>query len=438
MIIRQKYIFSSPENPELLGDLARLKLVIESIPDEKLIKALYNQRKNGRNDHPIEAMWNSIIAGIVYEHPSIESLIRELDRNGQLRELCGFNPLMRIPSKSAYNRFLKSLFKYQELIDEMFNGLVNRLKQLVPDLGKNINFDGKAIKSFGKDPGEIKKDGDRRREEDANWGVKKYNGVNKDGSNWEKTISWFGFKLHIIADADLELPLSYSVKKASESEQNTLVEMFNNLSKKHPEILENCEHGIGDKGYDSIDILNMLLEKNIKPIIDIRNMWKDKEKTRTLNNSKIINVSYDYKGTVFCHCMKTGKIQEMAFGGFEKGRKTLKYLCPALHYGINCEGSKMCHIFNKSIRIPLQENPRVFTPVARSSYKWKKLYNKRTSVERINSRIETSFGFGKHFIKGLKKMTLRCGLALIVMLAIAVGRLQQKQAHLMRSLVKTA
>jgi len=29
---------------------------------------------------------NSILAGIVYEHPSIESLRRELSRNAQLRE----------------------------------------------------------------------------------------------------------------------------------------------------------------------------------------------------------------------------------------------------------------------------------------------------------------------------------------------------------------
>ena len=35
-------------------------------------------------------------------------------------------------------------------------------------------------------------------------------------------------------------------------------------------------------------------------------------------------------------------------------------------------------------------------------------------------------------------MRLRCGLALSVMLAIAVGRLRQKQPELMRSLVKAA
>lgn len=67
----------------------------------------------------------------------------------------------------------------------------------------------------------------------------------------------------------------------------------------------------------------------------------------------------------------------------------------------------------------MKEDPRIFTPVARSGYKWKVLYDKRTSVELVNSRIDVSYGFERHYIRGLKKMEVRCGLALSVMLAIA-------------------
>jgi len=86
----------------------------------------------------------------------------------------------------------------------------------------------------------------------------------------------------------------------------------------------------------------------------------------------------------------------------------------------------------------LSEDRRIFTPVARSSYKWEKLYKKRTSIERVNSRIEVSYGYERHYIRGLKKMKLRCGLSLCVMQAIAVGRLRKKEEELMRSLIKTA
>jgi hypothetical protein len=59
-------------------------------------------------------------------------------------------------------------------------------------------------------------------------------------------------------------------------------------------------------------------------------------------------------------------------------------------------------------------------------------------VERVNSRLDVSFGFEHHFIRGLKKMELRCSLALCVMLAIALGRVKEKRPDLMRSLVKSA
>ncbi|MBW2053885.1 MAG: transposase, partial [Deltaproteobacteria bacterium] len=34
-------------------------------------------------------------------------------------------------------------------------------------------------------------------------------------SIWERVKSWFGFKLHLMVDADYELPVGYEVTKAS-------------------------------------------------------------------------------------------------------------------------------------------------------------------------------------------------------------------------------
>lgn len=423
-----------------IGDLERLKLVIETLPDQKLIHTLSILRGFGRNVHPIQAMWNSILAGIVYEHASIESLRRELSRNAQLREMCGFNPILgadAVPSKSAYNRFLSSLINHESLVREMFDSLVRELMNIFPNFGRNLAGDGKAIQSAGKPP--KKQDDDKRQEQDADWGVKTYRGVNKDGKAWEKVKSWFGFRLHLVVDADAELPVAYELTKASIGEQPVMRELFTELNNNFPELLERCDHAMFDKGYDSKENICDLWEKyKIKPIIDIRNMWKDDEATKQLKTNKVQNITYNYKGTVFCHCPKTGEIRKMAYGGFERKRESLKYNCPALAYGIVCKGASECPIYQSSIRISMHEDSRIFTPVARSSYKWKTLYDKRTSVERVNSRIDVSFGFERHYIRGLQKMKLRCGLALCVMLAIAVGRLRQKQPELMRSLVKSA
>ncbi|GAW92888.1 transposase, IS4 family protein, partial [Calderihabitans maritimus] len=48
------------------------------------------------------------------------------------------------------------------------------------------------------------------------------------------------------------------------------------------------------------------------------------------------------------------------------------------------------------VRVSLAEDRRIFTPLARSSYKWKTIYKKRTAVERVNARLDEAFGFEKH------------------------------------------
>lgn len=88
-IITQLSFFYN-EEIENLGDLERLKLAIENIDDSKLIKKLNEISGNGRNDFTVGPMLNSLCAMQIYEHKGVSSLIRELSRNSQLRQKCGF------------------------------------------------------------------------------------------------------------------------------------------------------------------------------------------------------------------------------------------------------------------------------------------------------------------------------------------------------------
>jgi hypothetical protein len=130
-----------------------VELVIEVMPDNELMKELEAERRGRRDDYPIRAVWNSILAGIVYQHISIESLRRELLRNGELREICGFDPALSyraVPSKDAYSSMLKKLMKKQQLLDRMFDELIEELKKYLPDLGKHLALDSKALESYAK------------------------------------------------------------------------------------------------------------------------------------------------------------------------------------------------------------------------------------------------------------------------------------------------
>ena len=61
---------------------------------------------------------------------------------------------------------------------------------------------------------------------------------------------------------------------------------------------------------------------------------------------------------------------------------------------------------------------------------------KSKTLERINNRIDNSFCFEKHFIRGQAKMKTRMGLALAVMMAMALGHVKAGRIEQMRSLVQ--
>jgi len=440
-IIPQPRLFGWQEI-EQLGDLERLRLVLENVPDEELMRDLEKERKRGRDDYPVRAVWNSILAGIVYQHPSIESLRRELKRNGQLRHLCGFDPVRgekAVPPAWVYSRFLKKLMARQKLLEAMFNWLVEELTGHLPDFGRVLAIDGKAVASYARGrkrqaAKEVKPDG--RRDVDADWGQKTLRLEREDGTTWEKVVRWFGYKLHLVVDAIYELPVAFRLTQASASEVKQAHRLIDQMGEQLPAILKRCEYFLGDRGYDDGKLHTELWSEHaIKPAIDIRNMWQDGEETRLL--AGWANVVYDYKGQVYCYCPQTAHRRPMAYGGFEKERGSLKYRCPARHYGLTCMGMDRCRV-KGAVRIPLKEDPRIFTPLARSSYAWKSIYKKRTAVERVNSRLDRVFGFEEHYIRGLKKMTLKCTLALMVMLVMALGRVRQNRTQHLRSLVRAA
>jgi transposase len=417
------------EEIEALGELERLSLILEYMPDERLMQLLERKRGQGRDDYPVRGMWNAFLAGIVYQHCSSESLLRELRRNGQLRSVCG---LKRTPTSSSFSRFLSNLLDLEAEVTAIFERLVKELITMLPDFGENLGIDGKAIATHAKARKE-NKPADGRRDNDADYGVKTYRGKNADGTKWEKIKAWFGYNLHLIVDTKYELPVLFNVTKASAAEAPEAHRLLAQMEQNEPVLLKRCKYFTADRGYDDHKLIFKLHDSyDIKPIIAIRNMWKDGEETKLLSGQT--NVVYDYRGNVSCYCPQKGTPRQMAFGGFEQDRQTLKYRCPAVHYGIKCAGKEKCPV-GRAIRIPLKEDARIFTPVARSSYKWKELYNMRTAAERVNSRLDVSFGFERHFIRGQKKMQFKVGLALCVMLAMAVGRIKEKQPGRMRSLV---
>lgn len=425
-IIPQMKLFEENDF-ENLGDLERLQMVPGALKDEKLIHKLYRIRGKGRNDWPCEAMWNSFIASFLFGHETVESLLRELRRNKQLRTICGFEPktvkqedgsikIYVAPSASAYSKFLKNLITCQEELNEMFTELVLYMYQNLEHFGEILMVDGKAVQSYGTKNSKNKKSGGRG-EHDADWCKKQYSASGPNGESIIKTKKWFGFRLHLIADATYELPVAFTVTKASDSEQTETQKIPDRIEKEWEQWLEGCRYFLADKGYDSSKIINRLEGRGIHSIIDIRNCWKDREETHQYKDTNLV---YNYRGTVW-YVEEDGTKTEPVYKGYDKSTDSLRY------------GFKPQKHDKRIFRIKCEEDRRIFTPAARSSYKWKRLYKKRTGVERINGRIDRDYQFERHTIRGLDKMKMFLTVTFIVYMTMAKAKVMAGETeHLCR------
>jgi hypothetical protein len=461
-ILRESLLFQW-RDIDSADDLSRFLLVRDNLPDARLVDFLEKRRGKGRDDYPVRPMWNLVLAGVVFQHPSAAALLREASRNPALREACGFNPFPRkrlkkvegkwvevmeaeVPSDDAFGRFLALLIEHRSLIDDMFHACLDELAALLPDLGEKLAVDSKAIQSAGKPVKDEEKQEtpDGRRDLDADWGKKEYKGTRKDGTPFEKVVTWFGYKLHLLVDSKYEMPLAFKLTKASAADGPELLPLIEQHEERNPETASRADEVAADKAYDSKENNEALYDDHgIKPVIDNRRLWKeDPEKPRTLFGDRYDVVSYDEGGHVYCCCPVTGEQRELAFVGFEKDRGTLKYRCPAAAFGFVCPGRAKCEKcapdgvgpFGRVFRVPLSFDRRIFTPIARHTPKWENAYDRRTAVERVNARIDRVLGFELHFIRGQAKMEMRVSLALTVLLAMALGRIRANQADLMRSL----
>ena len=406
------------------------------------------------------------------------TLIRELNRNSSLLALCGFCPIPRqgrrygvkpggeitvinfparspAPGSSNFSRFLSNvvrLEKRQGLVSKMIESMREELMELCCDFGENLGYDGKALRSNS--TGRRNRKEGKTSDPEADWGKHEFSGVYRStGKTWTKIKSWFGYGLHIIAETKYEIPVGFSVTRASVSEVKELDRMTDELFAQEPGLAKRCKYFSADRGLDSGPLKKKFWDGyRIRPVIDNRELWSEEKKNRNyIPGQKIMrplnsvhdNIFYTERAEIWCRCSVSNTERKMAFCGFEEDRGSLKYRCPAAVFGLNCKGWAKCHDdagcetsgYGRVARVPLEGDRRIFTPTPCGSPSWKRAYRRRSAVERINSRVDNSFGFERHFIRGKDRMRARVGLAVAVMMALAVGHIKAGRPECMRSLV---
>ena len=415
-IISQISVFDYSEI-EILGDLERCKLLLENVPDEKIVNKLLEIRGKGRNEYPVVAVWNSILIMPLLECSTVEQLRRELSRNRDLRKMCGFDDYdyyfgknKLVPPSKAYSNMFKHLKEIEPMLKDCFYELREFMYENLKDFGRDTGEDGKIFLSKAKGANKKGDEEDSRCDMDADFTIKdSFYRDPKTGESKSKKRTYFGYRYHLLGDVNYELPIEYTVTKASKGEREQL--------KKHIEMLDSekirkIETLSADKGYDSEEIIAYLQSYEIKPIIDIRNHWVNEE-TKQYKNTDLI---YTYDGKVSI-VNDDGEIIPLKYLGYDKIKSTLRYQYKDKVYSIDINYDK-----------------RIFTEVARDSKKWRKLYNKRTALERINGRMDRDFNLENHKVRGLKKATVLIDIMMIGMMAMAKGHIINNHPENIRKL----
>ena len=148
-------------------------------------------------------------------------------------------------------------------------------------------------------------------------------------------MTWFGFKLHLVADTRYELPVDFRVEAAGVSETPVCREMMAEVLSNSP-AGERCVDFVADRGLDDDQLRRQLHECGVTPLIEARRMWRDqpvsefKRPTRALRENRVDTIMYTEFGSVRCVCPQSSEVRRMIYAGFEKDRQTLKYRCPAV------------------------------------------------------------------------------------------------------------
>ncbi len=372
------YLWGKPSDEE------RLFTSLKNLPDEELLHALKKGRSKGRNDYPITPMWRTLLMSFTHSFPSIE----------QMRRTSSPSP----PPSHAFSRFVSRLLEQMPLLETMQHSLISKQYKENPQFGGILSFGEILLETpLRKESGNTLT---RRSTEGADNGEKiTYDLKHKN----HRLIQWHGYRLHYILDTRSTLPIISRVIPASVPSHKAILSLLKEVKESHPSLLNACNYALGDTTYDEETLINTLWSTfDIKPIFEL---LPSNTCALLTSLSPEKNACYNDSGEVFCTQPRTREKHPMTFAGFEKGRSTLKYRCYAFNYGGTCKGDKQCTA-KRGIRIPLSINRRLFTPVARSSYKWQTLISELTTKESYETYLKATFIPKLPYTRGLDKLRL--------------------------------
>jgi len=427
MYIRQGELFSYEEFVAEKDDNTRLVLTLSALPDGGLLSWLRGERKGRRDEYPQEVLWRCLVAKFVYQIRTYAELRRELQRNGSLRRLVGIGSLARVPEAYHFSRLLKRLSSAEglEQLRGMFDELVGRLAEAMPEFGRHVAVDATAVHAYSNEQRRDKSDAD------AAWSARPKRQRRRQGSGVveESLEYWFGYLVHVVVDCKTELPIGFEVTAANENDTTRFVPLLEQVQQAQPELVERTEAVLADAGYDSVqNCRHVLGELEALPVIKMR---------LTQEREAICQAAE-------CRCTELGTpICDSGYRMVYAGRDGdyLKWRCP-----VACGKQERCRergrctpsAYGRVLKVRIWDDPRRFPGLARESPKWERLYRKRTAAERVNARLKDFLLLDDLTVRGIAKVQMHASVGLLVMLAGAWAMVSQDRIKEARRIVRLA
>ncbi len=426
--------------------LLHLHLDFSSLIPEDMISSYYSGI--GRNPYPLTSMVKAFLVKNIYGYESIDKLIDLLYASPKVRNFCDFST---IPDKSTFSRFKSNFYI---LLEDIFNNLVNLTEPICRKMGENfashLIYDTSGIVPYVKENNDkyfnghlkkVKKSNKDRSTEDIH---KIAYGTMPKQSSVDEDIKFFyvngGFhyahKFGLLTNAFgivrniafvdkafiANSPLSHTHSPEDDKtlgDSNLLEPMLKNFfSIINPKY--KFHTFLSDSALDKYEHYPMLMNtygfNRVLIPINRRNS-KNPENTPIPTNENGTPVCSKYNLP-----FKNGGISR------EKNRSTrVKYNCPKTKT-INrkrvcfCETPCSTSTYGRVIYTYPDQNLRFYPGIARDSEHFKKVYKRRTIIERTNHLFKNVMGIGKSLQRNgdsFKSDLFLCGITQLTLLMLA-------------------
>lgn len=364
-----------------------------------------------RPPHPLPALLNALIYKNLCSIVSLSELSRQIHLLPQIAQVCGFHSF---PSTERFSSFL--IDTPNPILQNVRIHLVKELIRLKQIKGQFIAGDSCPIKANVKEnnlktsmPNRFNKylipkgDSDARLSAYTIFPDKK------------KPQFFWGYRNFILNDAIAELPVAEITVPANIYEQHLIIPQLTHTKKTFKLPIQAV---MGDSAFDSYTIVNFIVKTlKAKPVIP-------KNKRRSKNP----DIKLSSKGIPLCaagfEMISMGKYYDK-----EQNRTRHKFACPlkvskkfAKKIGWFCPWNHPKFFSNRfgcttNLRIDLDTSIR--QNIDYGSQSFKKLYNLRSSCERIFSRL-LSILMQRPTVKGLNATRNFCTIAHITVLLVAL------------------